>query len=101
MAMAVLNVVEIDRFIRKHRNSRQWLRRWVESVRRTTWNSITDVRKDFPSVDGVPIGVRGGQTIVVTVFNVKGNEYRLISRIVYAAHSVAVLAVLTHQEYDR
>ena len=36
----------------------------------------------------------------MTVFNVKGNEYRLLTVIGYAARRVVVIDVLTHAEYD-
>jgi mRNA interferase HigB len=38
---------------------------------------------------------------VVTVFNVKGNTYRLLTSIDYDAAIVEVLDVLTHAEYDK
>jgi len=46
-------------------------------------------------------GVRLGSGTVVTVFNVKGNEYRLLTSIDFDAGIVEVLDVLTHAEYDK
>ena len=37
----------------------------------------------------------------LTVFNVKGNDYRLIAKIEYRWQKVFVKAVLTHAEYDK
>jgi len=39
--------------------------------------------------------------IVVTVFNVKGNEYRLLTQVNYRDRVVLVLELLTHAEYDK
>jgi mRNA interferase HigB len=36
-----------------------------------------------------------------TVFNIKGNTYRLIARIEYRLQIIFVKAVLTHAEYDK
>ena len=35
-----------------------------------------------------------------TVFNIKGNKYRLIARIVYRSQTLFVVKILTHEEYD-
>jgi mRNA interferase HigB len=35
-----------------------------------------------------------------TVFNIKGNNYRLVTRIVYRSQTVFILAIMTHAEYD-
>ena len=59
------------------------------------WQSIRDVRIAYPSADGVKLN----SGIVVTVFNVRGNEYRLLTSISYQRQDVYVL-VLTHAEYD-
>ena len=39
--------------------------------------------------------------VVVTVFNVKGNEYRLLTVMRYRAQQVYVIDVLTHAEYSK
>jgi mRNA interferase HigB len=56
------------------------------------WQHIMDVRKDFPHADGV------GRW---TVFNIGGNDFRLVTEIVYRTHKVYVGFVGTHAEYDR
>jgi mRNA interferase HigB len=55
------------------------------------------VSTDYPSADGVKLG----SAIVVTVFNVKGNEYRLLTHVNYDQQAVLVLELLTHAEYDK
>jgi mRNA interferase HigB len=37
----------------------------------------------------------------VTVFNIRGNDYRLVAAIHYNTQRVYALRVLTHAEYDR
>lgn len=46
-------------------------------------------------------GVKLKSGLVVTIFNVKGNEYRLLTSIDYAGGIVEVLEVPTHAEYDK
>src|SRR5438552_2181400 len=95
--MQLLNASVLDRFTRKHTDAAQWIAAWRLTVERAAWSSIDDVRKIFPSADGVKL--RPG--VVVTVFNVKGNEYRLITSIAYVRQAVYVLDAMSHAEYDK
>ncbi len=80
------------RFVREHRDALPALERWHDMTRLAKWGSIIDARRDFPRADGV--GSR-------TVFNIRGNHYRLIAKINYRAQVVRVTHVLTHAEYDK
>ena len=50
------------------------------------------LKTSFPSADYVP---------PFTVFNVKGNKYRLVTLIDYAERVVVVRDVLTHAAYSK
>jgi mRNA interferase HigB len=65
---------------------------WYRVVRKAEWKSLADLRVTFPSADAV------GKH---TVFNIKGNAYRLIVEINYRSQRVFVRHVLTHAEYDK
>jgi mRNA interferase HigB len=88
----------IEKFAKKHRDAQAWLAEWTRNVERADWRGIQDVRKLYHATDG---GVRIGNKKLVTVFNVKGNEYRLIADIVYGAGIVNVLDLMTHAEYSQ
>ncbi len=70
---------------------------WAATVECVDWQNLDDVRKSYPAADGVKLRSK----IVVTVFNVKGNEYRLLNSIDYDAQITEVLDVLTHAECDK
>ena len=70
----------LSKSIRKHSDTKKWLEAWAATVEEASWESLDEVRVDYPSADGVKLRSR----IVVTVFNVKGNEYRLLTNVVYA-----------------
>jgi|SRR4051812_46116008 mRNA interferase HigB len=76
---------------------RRWLSGWIAAVEKAAWQSLDDVRDNFPAADGVKLL---SQT-VVTVFNVKGNDHRLLALIDYSDQRVEVLEVLTYAEYDK
>ncbi len=69
------------------------LRAWYTHVgsRTVDWNSWADVKADFATASHV------GNCVI---FNIGGNKYRLITRVLYPNHKVFILKVMTHREYD-
>ena len=65
---------------------------WFFTASKASWQSLTDVQMLYPKADAVSN---------FTVFNIKGNKYRLISSINYEKQIVYVKYVLTHAEYDK
>jgi mRNA interferase HigB len=96
MAMTVLNAIAIERFSRKHRDATKPLQNWLHTIASVNWQGIVDVRSVYPSADGVRIR----KDEIATVFNIKGNHYRLITAIDYRMSVIRVIAVLTHAEYN-
>lgn len=70
------------------------LRAWFTHVSNKTiaWQNWSDVRSSFRNADLV------GNCVV---FNIGGNKYRLITRILYPSQKVFVLRVMTHAAYDQ
>jgi mRNA interferase HigB len=64
---------------------------WFRLVKKADWKSLEEVRELFPAADRV------GK---YTVFNVKGNNFRLIAEINYRGRRIYVRQLLTHAEYD-
>jgi mRNA interferase HigB len=79
-------------FSKRHDDALVPLVNWYRITKRANWNSLVDVRKDFAHADIV--GRR-------TVFNIHGNDYRLIARVNYKTKRVFILHILTHTEYNR
>ena len=70
------------------------LRAWYTHVSNKTvaWQNWSDVRASFGNADLI------GNCVV---FNIGGNKYRLITRILYPSQKVFILKVITHREYDK
>lgn len=66
---------------------------WRDIVDRSKWRNPEDVKASYPKASIL----KGGRV----VFNIKGNDYRLIARIQYQAGIVAVRFFGSHAEYDR
>jgi mRNA interferase HigB len=65
---------------------------WFRIAKKALWRNLAEVRKTFSSADAV------GKW---TVFNIKGNQYRLITEINYVFGRIYIRHVLSHAEYDR
>jgi mRNA interferase HigB len=64
----------------------------LDAIVYADWNSLAEVRSAFAHADVV--GRR-------TVFNIHGNDYRLIARINYRTKRVFILHILSHAEYKK
>ena len=82
---------------RRYPQAGDWLASWRKAVRAARWQSRADVRKTYPSADSV--AVKSKRT--VTVFNVCGNKYRLLTALHYNRKIVFTLRFLTHAEYSK
>ena len=69
------------------------LQDWVSKVKKSKWSCFADIKKTFNSVDNV-----GDQHYV---FNIKGNNYRLVVVIKFVIGFVYVRFIGTHSEYDK
>ena len=70
---------------------------WARLALSAAWKNLVDTRKTFPHADQVK--VKSGRT--VAIFNVCGNDFRLITAIHYDRRKVFVLNFLTHAEYSK
>jgi mRNA interferase HigB len=95
--MRVISRGPLREFAAKHPDAAAPLAAWWKVAQKARWSNIQDVRMTYPHADAVELA----NDLVVTVFNVGGNKYRLVTRIVYRCHLVYVKRVLTHKEYDR
>lgn len=89
--MNVISYKRIREFSSRHRDAQSSLKAWYTTTKKSNWQNLAELREVYPSADLV------GR---YTVFNISGNRYRLIARIIYRSQTVFIIAVLTHEEYD-
>ncbi len=65
---------------------------WYKVVRKSEWQNLEEVRAIYRDAESV------GK---LTVFNIKGNDYRLIVGINYKKGTIYYKYFLTHAEYDK
>jgi len=66
---------------------------WYDKTRQAEWTCFADIKKTFNTVSIV-----GNQHYV---FNIKGNDYRLVVVIQFTPQRVYIRFVGTHAEYDK
>jgi len=90
--MRVISRRALREFAKRHPDAELPLDAWFRIASAAHWRSLEDVRHIYPHADLV------GQ---YTVFNIKGNTYRLITVIRYAPAIIYIRKVMTHADYDK
>ncbi|MBW4494836.1 MAG: type II toxin-antitoxin system HigB family toxin [Oscillatoria princeps RMCB-10] len=91
--MHIISESALRKFWAKYPDSEKSLRTWYKITSKAQWSNFAEVKQTFSSAD------LAGH---FTVFNIRGNNYRLITFIDYECKpkKVFIRAVLTHEEYD-
>ncbi|MFN6559709.1 MAG: type II toxin-antitoxin system HigB family toxin [Nostoc sp. ChiSLP01] len=90
--MRVISRRTLREFWEKHSTARDSLLLWYDRISKSSVENFAQLRQLFPSADVVNN---------FTVFNIGGNNYRLITYIDYQAQMIFIRAVLTHADYDK
>jgi len=91
--MRIISKSTLVEFYTKEPQSKSALEEWYEETRRAEWSCYADMKQSFNSVDAV-----GNQHYV---FNIKGNDYRLVVVIQFTPETVYIRFVGSHRDYDR
>ncbi len=90
--MHVISRKKLRDFCKKHADCCEVLDDWYRTVSKEKWENLVEVQAIYPQAEAV------GN---FTVFNIKGNKYRLISSINYQKQVIYIKYILTHAEYDK
>jgi mRNA interferase HigB len=82
---------------KSHSKAARYLEIWRKLVKAATWRNLMEVRRTYSGTDSVKVS-SGRQ---VQVFNVCGNDYRLIVAVHFDRQRVYILRFLTHAEYSK
>jgi mRNA interferase HigB len=89
--MNVISFKRLREFASLHKDAGTALKVWYTVAKKAHWQNLAEVKDVYPAADLV------GR---YTVFNIKGNKYRLLARIIYRSQTLFIIGVLTHEEYD-
>lgn len=91
--MVIANKEILDAFVQKHTQAAGPLNSWVEKVKGATWRNHAELKHLFPSADYVKNGRY--------VFNIGGNNYRVVAVVIFIGGVMNIRFVGTHPEYDK
>lgn len=91
--MRVIAHSALVEFYTKHADAKVPLEEWYTKTVRADWSNFADIKATFNSVDAV-----GNKRFI---FNIKGNDYRLVAIVLFIPKMVYIRFIGTHGEYDK
>ena len=91
--MRIISKTAIRDYYMRNPQAKTALLNWAEKTEAAQWHSFANIKGTFNSVDSV-----GNQRYV---FNIKGNDYRLVVVVKFTPQNVLIRFIGTHAEYDK
>ena len=91
--MRVISTAKIIAFYRKHQDAEQPLKAWLAEVKNADWKTPQEIKAHYRNVSFL-----ANNRIV---FNIKGNDYRIIVAVAYRLGAMYIKFIGTHSEYDK
>lgn len=91
--MKILGWTEVEDFCRRHADARGQLDAWKCEVEDANWLTFNELKGRHPEASILPNNR--------IVFNIKGNDYRLLVKVSLKSNIVRVVKVGTHAEYSK
>jgi len=90
--MVIITKGIIHAFAARYKNAAVPLNDWYEKTKAAQWSNFSEVRSTFNSVDSI-----GNDRYV---FNIGGNNFRIVAMVHFDIRTLYIRAILTHREYD-
>lgn len=91
--MRVIAIKKLKDFWKKHPDAEQPLRAWYSEVINANWQNPSEIKYLYRTAS-----ILKNNRVV---FNIKGNDYRLVVSINYIYKIVYIRFIGTHKEYDK
>lgn len=91
--MIIIQRYKLHVFAKKHPEVVNPLNNWIERIENAEWANHNELKADFPGADYV--------TNSRYVFNLKGNNYRIIVVLMFFAGELNIRFAGTHAEYNK
>ncbi len=91
--MRIAGKKRIKDFMKSHASSCTSLKAWADFVEAAHWHSPSEIKQDFASASFLSKNR--------VVFNIGGNNFRLVVVAVYVQETIVVSWIGTHAEYDK
>ncbi|WP_338558283.1 type II toxin-antitoxin system HigB family toxin [Erwinia sp. E_sp_B01_3] len=90
--MKIITLATLRSFWANYPDAEQPIKAWVDEVRKAAWKTPAKIKEHYRSAS-----ILKNRRVV---FNIKGNNYRLIAAIAYQRGWVFVKFIGTHKQYD-
>jgi len=91
--MRIIAKAALAAFWMDHPDAEQPLKAWHDEASKATWTAPQQIKAQYRSAS-----IRPDRRIV---FNIKGNDYRLVVAIAFKSQVIYVKFIGTHAQYDR
>ena len=91
--MRIIALKTLRLFWEQHPDAQQALQAWYRDAKRATWHTPADIRNVYRNASIV-----GNNRVV---FNIRGNQYRLVVAVNYTPGIIYIRFIGTHQGYDK
>lgn len=91
--MRIVAYKSIVDFCAKHNDAESALQDWYYKTLKADWDCFADIKNTFNTVDAV-----GNKRFV---FNIKGNDYRLVAIVLFNIKMVYIRFIGSHKDYDK
>lgn len=90
--MKVIGRDELEKYARKHADVRSHVDAWLSEVEEAEWHTPTDIKRRY-----VHASFLANRRVI---FNLKGNRYRLDTKVSFKNQVVLIVRIGTHEEYS-
>ena len=90
--MHIVAVRFLRAFWENHPDAEQSLKSWVDEAKKAIWTQPAEIKEQYRSAS-----ILKNRRVV---FNIKGNDYRLVVSVAYNYQAVYVKFISTHTQYD-
>jgi len=77
----------------KHPDAEQYLKTWYDIALNSDWKTPNDVKNTYSNASILKHGR--------IIFNIKGNDYRLVAKFNFEKQWIFIRFIGTHKEYDK
>ena len=91
--MNIISKRTLVQFYEKHTQAKTPLEVWHQDAKKAEWKTPDDIKKTYANASFLEDNR--------VVFNIKGNDYRLVVHVDYLRKIVRVKFIGTHSEYDK
>lgn len=91
--MRIIATSTLIDYYQRFPETEQPLKAWIAEVKKANWQTAHDIKKQYKNAS-----ILKGRRVV---FNIKGNEHRLIVAIAFRLGAVYIKFIGTHSEYDK